>query len=424
MQLALSRIAQSRTLLQMNKPIYLYVCPFFPSPESWRGGFFFDAVKALMRDGRYDVRVVVGQKGDDYVIDGIKVSRFKPFKIGDSDHFSILTDSVKTFRFGRKIKELGLSFEDIAVCHVHLLERYAIYGAWIKRKNPRCCVMAHHHWMGMNPLSGNLLARLPFSREMQYVRLRHSYEMLDAHIFCSEMTREAYGKYYLGDGLTGELRDIRKILRSPGLVKKMSCPHPHVVYNGVDLHEFYDDKRGTRQDRFLIGCVANFIATKSQITLLTAFAKAHLRMADAKLIFVGTGAELDRCKKIASEAGIQSVVEFRDEMAHSQMPDLYRSFDLYVLPSYLEAFNCSLIEAWACGVPCITTKEISFKEVLPPEEWDKWLFPAKDAQALAEKLVWAYETRPARQQLTRDMNIDVITRELLDYVGSLRDKIS
>ena len=41
------------------KRIYLFVTPFFPSPESWRGGYCLDAAQALIRDGRFDVRVFV-----------------------------------------------------------------------------------------------------------------------------------------------------------------------------------------------------------------------------------------------------------------------------------------------------------------------------------------------------------------------------
>lgn len=33
----------------MHKPIYLFVSPFFPTPESWRGGFCYDMARALVR---------------------------------------------------------------------------------------------------------------------------------------------------------------------------------------------------------------------------------------------------------------------------------------------------------------------------------------------------------------------------------------
>ena len=62
------------------KPIYLFVTPFFPSPESWRGGFCLDAAQALIRDGRFDVRVFVPGTGPDYEVEGVRVHRF-PCKV-------------------------------------------------------------------------------------------------------------------------------------------------------------------------------------------------------------------------------------------------------------------------------------------------------------------------------------------------------
>jgi len=65
----------------MNKPVYLYITPFFLR-LSLGVGHCLDAVKVIIRDGRYDVNVLVAGNGDDYVWDGISIARFK--KIGSS----------------------------------------------------------------------------------------------------------------------------------------------------------------------------------------------------------------------------------------------------------------------------------------------------------------------------------------------------
>lgn len=398
-----------------SKPIYIYLAPFFPSHDSWRGGFFFDAVKALIGEGSYDVRVIVGQAGDDYEIDGIKVARFEPLKIGASDYFNFLTDAIKCHRFGKKLKKLGIDIKNVAVCHIHLLERYAIYGVWIKRKNPLCFVVAHHHWTGASPLGAGRLACVPFVKEIQYLRLRHSYELMDSHVFCSVAAKEGYGRVY-SDGFLGNNHDMRDDLMLSQVWRPMKCPMPKVVYNGIDTKVFNSDDRKEALDVFRIGCVANFIGTKSQITLLEAYSKVCCKMPHSQLVFVGSGEELGLCMKYATENGIEGFVEFTKEMPHTEMPSFYKSLSLFVLPSYHEAFNCSLIEAWACGVPCIATREISFKEVLSPTDQQKWLFPAKDVNALADLLLCAYRERPARQLLARDLDINTITKDFLKWV--------
>ena len=418
MEYCVSHRAKVQFVLSM-KPIYLYVCPFFPSAESWRGGFFLDAVEALVRDGRYEVKVLVGQPGADYVVNGIKVARFSPVKIGCSDCFHVFTDFVKIWQFARKLKTLGVDIKDVAVCHVHLLEKYAIYGEWLKKKNPNSFVMVHHHLTGAYPLCTGWQAKIPYYRELEFIMLRRAYESVDSHVFCSNATMSAYGKYYT-DGVIGPCHNIRDTLCHPWRFRDMKCPLPHVEYNGVNHRVFNDDRDGQQRDVFVVGCVANFLPTKSQITLLEAYAKVQKSMPRSKIIFVGSGVSLGSCRLFVKEMQIESRVEFKVEMPHDEMPWFYRSLDLYVLPSYSEAFNCSLIEAWACGVPCITTDAISFKEVLPKSEWDKWLFPPRDADSLANRLLWAYKTRPRKQLLSKDLDIDSIARGFLDWVESQR----
>ena len=70
-------------------PIYIVVTPFFPSPETWRGAYCYDFVKALMRTGKYDVRVFVPGNGADYDYQGVHVYRF-PVKYLPSNVFPVL----------------------------------------------------------------------------------------------------------------------------------------------------------------------------------------------------------------------------------------------------------------------------------------------------------------------------------------------
>ena len=84
------------------KPIYLFVTPFFPSPESWRGGFCLDAAQALIRDGRFNVRVFVPGTGPDYEVEGVRVYRF-PRTILRGELAPFLVDGRNARAFVRRV---------------------------------------------------------------------------------------------------------------------------------------------------------------------------------------------------------------------------------------------------------------------------------------------------------------------------------
>lgn len=67
------------------------------------------------------------------------------------------------------------------------------------------------------------------------------------------------------------------------------------------------------------------------------------------------------------------------------MPELFRSVDAVVLPSYREGLPKGLIEAAACGLALVTTDVPGCREVVS-DEVDGLLVPPKDAVALARAI--------------------------------------
>lgn len=403
------------------KPIYLYIVPFFPSPKSWRGGFLLDAVKAMVRDGRYDVRVMVPGSGEDYEVEGVKVYRFRSCSIGDSDYLSLFTDWIKVLLFSRKLQKMGVAQKDVSVCHVHLVERLGFYAAWMKRRNPGCLTLIHHHWCGLYGYPGGCLTRIGFVRAIEYLRIRNDYLRVDAHIFCSERAMASVDKTFPGLRFENET-DLRTKLPFGRWLPSFELQDACVCYNGVDVSLFCAPEVKLLRQGFRIGCVGNYISSKSQIVLLHAAKLLKGKIEGLKVLLVGTGCCLEDCRRFVAENWLEGVAEFLTEMDHTRMPAFYQSLDLYVLPSYFEAFNCSLIEALGCGVPVMTTDVVSFKEVLAPTDYSRYLFPARDAGALARGIFKLYNERNLGRfpSMVRDLNINRIISEFLDWVDRKR----
>ena len=73
-----------------------------------------------------------------------------------------------------------------------------------------------------------------------------------------------------------------------------------------------------------------------------------------------------------SDAGLGNAFSFPGAIDGDAKWDLYRSADLFVLPSFTENFGLVVAEALACGVPAITTKGTPW-ECLPVRDCGWWV---------------------------------------------------
>lgn len=400
------------------KPIYLFVTPFFPSPESWRGGFCLDAAQALIRDGRFDVRVFVPGTGPDYEVEGVRVHRF-PRTILRGELAPFLVDGRNARAFVRRVEETGVRWDEVSVCHVHTVN-FAPYAVAVKRLNPHAlCALQHHFTCPVHLRSGRL-GEIPFHATLLYAYWRRLCAEMDVHVFTSERSRASFGKMF-AKGMEGAWTDLRERLLFGRWMRPFDSPKSsYVLYNGVDRRKFSPASQSRHDPGLVIGCVANFHPLKGQMTLLEAVARLKGTIPDLTVRFVGSGETFEDCVAFAKAQGLMDVVRFEREMPHERLADFYRSLDLFVLPSsYWEGFCCVYAEALACGVPVMGCRDISFlDEMLSETDRQEWLVPPHDAAALADRIRkwWKRAERGKVPTLTGDLDIDHLIGRWLDFV--------
>ena len=393
-----------------KKPIYLYITPFFPSASRWQGGFCYDAVRALMYDGRYEVHVfLTGNSQRDYDYNGVRVHCVRRLKL-PLDCAPFLFVRLNGWLFKRKLKSLGIDVANVGVCHANMEPEYSVA---IKQANPSAKVLWQTHWMGAPfSLSVYRLGVLKGLSDFMYLYWRKMLEAMDVVIVLSKLHKSQFGMAY-PDGPLGRSIDMREqtlFRRYRKITPKRIC----VFYNGIDTSVFCPQNR-LRHKGFVIGCVGNFGPTKGQMTLIKAFEAVAKSIPDARLVFVGSGLCFDGCKKTADGLGLGGRIVFERECDHLKLADKYRSFDLLVLPSWQEGFCCVLVEAVGCGTPAMATDAISFKEVIPEEDWSMWLIKPMDHVALAAKII-DYHDKKSKFRFNRSMDINDLWKEFLDEI--------
>lgn len=173
-----------------------------------------------------------------------------------------------------------------------------------------------------------------------------------------------------------------------------------LCYNGVDITRFYS-AGGPRPDvvagaSLVVGAVCALRPEKALTLLQEAFARVGGQRRNMKLLIVGSGAELPRLEANAARLGIAGASVFVP--AVSDVAPWMRPIDIFVLPSYSEAFSNALLEAMACGCAAIGSRVGGTPELIGDDERGL-LFTSGDAADLAAKLSKLIEDPPLRREL-------------------------
>jgi glycosyltransferase involved in cell wall biosynthesis len=139
----------------------------------------------------------------------------------------------------------------------------------------------------------------------------------------------------------------------------------HWISNGIDTERFRPDPAARQRSREalgftaetpLLGFVGRFHEMKNLPLLLQAFALLQARLPAAHLLLCGVEApDLDaECRALAAALPHPRQLHFRSFQTDPEK--LYPALDLFTLSSRTEACPMTILEAMACGVPCVTTQ--------------------------------------------------------------------
>lgn len=146
---------------------------------------------------------------------------------------------------------------------------------------------------------------------------------------------------------------------------------------GLDTEVFSPGKGvraeyGASEEEFVILFVGWLLPRKGIDFLLLALHELRrepaLRGRKLRLLIAGTGPGKERVAALIGRLGLDTCCTFLGSVSYDRMPGLYRSADLFVLPSiataeWQEQFGMAIIEAMACGIPVVTTCSGAIPEI-------------------------------------------------------------
>ena len=199
---------------------------------------------------------------------------------------------------------------------------------------------------------------------------------------------------------------------------------------GIDTAKFENavcniaEKRaeiGIPQDALLLLSVGELNENKNQKVVLDALEK--IKDANIHYAIAGKGSYGEELVNQAQRLGLKS--NFHLLGYRSDIPELYKAADAYVLPSIREGLNVSLMEAMASGLPCIGSRIRGNTDIID-EGRGGFYFNPRSSQELALaignlkmiKECGSYNSSKAKQFDYIDINHKVISLyiQLLDEI--------
>ena len=201
--------------------------------------------------------------------------------------------------------------------------------------------------------------------------------------------------------------------------KKMKAKCVEYVQGvGVDLSKFGKAtmeraaKRrelGIPEDAVLLLSVGELIARKNHATGIRAIADI-----DAYYLIAGEGDLRQQLQGVIDALGVGNRVKLLGY--RSDIQDLYKAADVFVFPSFQEGLPVSVMEAMACGLPCVASNIRGNTDLLASTERE-FLCQPDDISEYSKKLKMLISNAELREKIGQD-NLQAVEKFGMEAVNN------
>lgn len=187
-----------------------------------------------------------------------------------------------------------------------------------------------------------------------------------------------------------------------------------VIYNPCTT-EILKEKYAKKKKILFAGTVN---ARKGYADMIKAFAKIAHEYPNWKIVFAGNG-EIKQGKELAKSLGIESQTVFLGWVNGKAKDKAFKESEIFCLPSYAEGFPMAVLDAWAYGLPVITTPVGGIPDIAEDGK-NMLLFNAGDTEKLAYNMKVLIDNEDLRNQIINEsiklakttFNIDTINKQI------------
>lgn len=184
---------------------------------------------------------------------------------------------------------------------------------------------------------------------------------------------------------------------------------------GVDPSKFYPGESSVLRNEDGWRDAAVVISTRAwredygTQVLLDAFRLAHKREPRLRLALLGDGPLASVIRTYVAQHGLRGVVQLPGLLPEDELPEYFRSADVYLSCAPSDGSSISLLEAIASGLPVVVSDRPSNREWVGHHDTG-WLAEAGDPESFARALVEAARLEPNRRRQIAATNRQIALR--------------
>lgn len=220
------------------------------------------------------------------------------------------------------------------------------------------------------------------------------FQVFDGAVSIGELNRRYYS--YLG------VPDDR-IFFAPFCVSTDEFSNSVNTGERSDAGKRFRTSRGIPLGALVVLFAGKLIRQKRPCDLLNAFLIVRHAFPDAILAFAGSGPEEESLVQYSVVRGINAM--FLGFINQRELPALYASADVFVLPSEGEAWGLVVNEAMAAGLPVIVSDDVGAAADLVAEKDTGVVYPVGDVAQLATALVGLLSSENLRSRQGRNARV-------------------
>ncbi|MGL4335868.1 MAG: glycosyltransferase family 4 protein [Turicibacter sp.] len=266
------------------------------------------------------------------------------------------------------------------------------------------------HWLSA---PAQLALLLNILSGIEYGISAHRWDIIDNNNFSKKLA----GAKFLRVISNGSLSLFNKVILDE-FKKKI-----YVIYMGVDIpHERLVDRKKVKMKCLTVGSLIN---VKGHRYLIDAFRIIKDRGIDCELILVGCGELEETLAEQVKNCKLDENVNFLGQLDKNELKHLYSDpeINIFCLPSIdlgnglHEGIPVALMEAMSFGIPCVSTKTGSIRELICNEKYGI-LVEDKSPEQLSLAITGIFSD----PEMSKNISVEASTRVSTYFNASINNK--